>query len=290
MRSLEEYCATAFKSACIAELEALKPGNVHIFADGHGMTAQDFLRSAEAAAAPIARTEFSVGERILHAIDATYQVVGCNTNLGIVLLAAPLIQAANLEPTIPFKERIAKVLKNLSKQDAVHAFEAIRIASPAGLGQREKYDVSEPPQCTLLQAMVEASEYDYIPKQYANGYQELFLGLEHYQDLLQRWQRPAWATTGLYLHFLASYPDSHIVRKYGVDLAEEVKMSAVEHEAAFLACDNPKTYLPELLKWDADLKSQAINPGTSADMTVSVIILSDFLNNSLINSEEVAQK
>lgn len=290
MRSLEEYCAAAFKSACIAELEALKPGNVHIFADGHGMTAQDFLRSAEAAAEPIARAESSVGERILHATEATYQAVGCNTNLGIVLLAAPLIQAANLERTIPLKERVAKVLKTLSQQDAAHAFEAIRIASPAGLGQREKYDVSEPPQCTLLQAMVEASDYDYIAKQYANGYQELFLGLEHYQDLLQRLQRPAWATGGLYLHFLASYLDSHIVRKYGVEVAEEVKMRAVEHEAAFLACENPKTYMSKLLKWDADLKSQAINPGTSADMTVSVILISDFLNNSLINSEEVAQK
>jgi triphosphoribosyl-dephospho-CoA synthase len=290
MASIEEYCAAAFKSACIAELEALKPGNVHIFADGHGMTAQDFLRSAEAAAAPIARAESSVGERILLAIQATYQAVGCNTNLGIVLLAAPLIQAANLEPTIPFKARITKVLKNLSQQDAVHAFEAIRIANPAGLGQREKYDVSEQPQCTLLQAMVEASEYDYIAKQYANNYQELFLGLQHYQHLLQRWQRPAWATTGLYLHFLASYPDSHVVRKYGVEVAEEVKMRAVEHESVFLACDNPKTYMPELLQWDADLKSQAINPGTSADMTVAVILLSNCLNNSLINSEEVAQK
>ncbi|MDZ4097974.1 MAG: triphosphoribosyl-dephospho-CoA synthase [Methylophilaceae bacterium] len=290
MGPLEEYCAAAFKSACIAELEALKPGNVHIFADGHGMTAQDFLRSAEAAAGPIARVESSVGERILHAIQATYQAVGCNTNLGIVLLAAPIIKAANLEPTIPFKERIAKVLNNLSQQDAAHAFEAIRIASPAGLGQREKHDVSDQPQCTLLQAMVEANEYDYIAKQYANGYQELFLGLEHYQRLLQHWQRPAWAITGLYLHFLANYPDSHIARKYGMEVSEKVKMQASEYESAFLACENPKTYMPELLKWDADLKSQAINPGTSADMTVSVILLSDLLNNSSINSEEVAQK
>ena len=33
-----------------AELEALKPGNVHIHAGGHGMTVRDFLMSAEAAA------------------------------------------------------------------------------------------------------------------------------------------------------------------------------------------------------------------------------------------------
>ena len=38
--------ADAFKAACMAELEALKPGNVHIFADGHGMTVQDFMASA----------------------------------------------------------------------------------------------------------------------------------------------------------------------------------------------------------------------------------------------------
>jgi triphosphoribosyl-dephospho-CoA synthase len=288
MASLEEYCATAFKSACIAELEALKPGNVHIFADGHGMQVQDFMQSAEVAAAPISRAGSTVGQRILHAIQATKQAVGCNTNLGIVLLAAPLIQAAHLDASIPFKNRLGQVLSNLTQQDAIEAFEAIRIASPAGLGQAKKYDVNELPQCTLLEAMIEASKNDLVARQYANGYADVYLGLQHYQSLLKRWQRPAWAALGVYLYFMASYIDSHILRKYGIELAEEVKQQATEHYQAILQCENPKTYMGELLAWDSALKSRSINPGTSADLTVSVLLLENLMNNSSINSSEVA--
>ena len=47
--------AAAFIAACRDEIEAPKPGNVHVFADGHGMTVEDFLRSAEAAAPGLVR-------------------------------------------------------------------------------------------------------------------------------------------------------------------------------------------------------------------------------------------
>ena len=48
--ALNTQLAATFKAACLAELEALKPGNVHIFADGHGMNVEQFMASAEAAA------------------------------------------------------------------------------------------------------------------------------------------------------------------------------------------------------------------------------------------------
>ena len=94
LKMTPEKLAIAFKSACMAELEALKPGNVHLFADGHGMTITDFIKSADATALVIAQPNLSVGERILHAVQATQNAVGLNTNLGIILLCAPLIHAA----------------------------------------------------------------------------------------------------------------------------------------------------------------------------------------------------
>ena len=42
--------AKAFQDACLSELDALKPGNVHRQADGHGMDVADFEKSAVAAA------------------------------------------------------------------------------------------------------------------------------------------------------------------------------------------------------------------------------------------------
>ena len=85
--------ANAFKAACMAELEALKPGNVHIFADGHGMTVQDFIASADAVSEVIAQPNLTLGQRILHSVQATQNAVQMNTNLGMILLCAPLIQA-----------------------------------------------------------------------------------------------------------------------------------------------------------------------------------------------------
>jgi triphosphoribosyl-dephospho-CoA synthase len=49
--------AQVYKAACIAELQALKPGNVHLFADGHGMTIRDFIKSADASANVIAQPD-----------------------------------------------------------------------------------------------------------------------------------------------------------------------------------------------------------------------------------------
>src|SRR5262245_36918074 len=63
--------AAAFVAACRDELEAPKPGNVHLFAAGHRMTADDFVRSAEAAAEPLTAPGARVGERILRAVEAT---------------------------------------------------------------------------------------------------------------------------------------------------------------------------------------------------------------------------
>nr|WP_294553672.1 triphosphoribosyl-dephospho-CoA synthase [uncultured Rhodopila sp.] len=86
--------AAAFLEACLEELAAPKPGNVHIHAPGHRMTVEDFARSAEVSAPLLCRPGAPLGRRILDAATATRQAVGQNTNLGILLLCAPLAMAA----------------------------------------------------------------------------------------------------------------------------------------------------------------------------------------------------
>ena len=56
------------------------------------MTVRDFQTSAKVASRAIAQPDLTVGARIAAAVDATLAEVQCNTNLGIVLLAAPLVQ------------------------------------------------------------------------------------------------------------------------------------------------------------------------------------------------------
>jgi triphosphoribosyl-dephospho-CoA synthase len=280
MMQLEAQLAAKFKAACIAELEAVKPGNVHMLSDGHGMTVQDFLSSAEVAAGVIAQAGMSVGQRILQAVRATNAAVGCNTNLGIILLCAPLIQAALNTDGVITRKDVQAVLDQLTIDDANDAFAAIRIANPAGLGRSEHHDVASPASVTLLQAMQEAADRDLIARQYANGYQQVFEGLAYYHQMMVRWERPAWAASGLYLYFLANFPDSHIVRKYGMVLAETVRQQAVLHWQELVGRDNPKTYLRPLLSFDQALKTQSINPGTSADVTVAILCLANLRKNN----------
>ena len=89
-----EHVQRAFLDACLLDVLALKPGNVGVHGAGHGMQALDFLHSGRAAAAAIGAEKASVGERIHAAIAATHAAIGVNTNLGIVLLVAPLAHAA----------------------------------------------------------------------------------------------------------------------------------------------------------------------------------------------------
>lgn len=263
----------AYLNACLAELEALKPGNVHIFADGHGMQVQDFIQSAEVSAPALCDDQMfgvrSLGQRILDALQATYDKVGCNTNLGILLLAAPVVHALSTYPQLPLKNGLQHVLQQTTIADAACVYEGIRLVNPAGMGQREEHDVSQAPQIDLLEAMRLASAHDMVARQYVDGYETIFSqALPLYRELIARWERPAWALSVVYLYWLATFPDSHIVRKYGVKTAAAVQQVAQTHYQALLALENPKHYLPQLLAWDQALKQQKLNPGTSADLTV----------------------
>jgi triphosphoribosyl-dephospho-CoA synthase len=263
----------AFKAACMAELEALKPGNVHIFADGHGMTVQDFIASAEAVSKVIAQPDLSLGQRILHSVQATQYAVNMNTNLGTILLCAPIIHAKFLSNRTGLQASIHEVLSGTTIQDAETCFAAIRLANPAGLGESKLHGVQAPASCTLLQAMQQAAERDLIAQQYANNFMHVFDGLAYFQKILTMWQRPAWAATAVHLHYMAQFKDSHIARKYGETIAGLVQNEAIAHEAEFLKAYNPKNYQSALLNFDAALKKRGLNPGTSADLTVATLLL-----------------
>lgn len=267
-----------YRDACFAEIEALKPGNVHIFADGHGMQVQDFIKSAELSSAAIAQAGLGLGERIYQSVHATWEGVGCNTNLGIILLCAPIIQsqlqqsaASNPEN---LQQQLSQMLAMTTQVDAAWLFKAIKRANPGGLGQSDEHDVNDEAACTLLEAMQYSAEKDLIALQYSNGFLTVINeGLPQYQQALSRLERSAWAVTELYLYWLSHYPDSHIVRKHDLNIAQVVQAEALTHYDAFLQSKNPNQYLSALLAFDQSLKSRKINPGTSADLTVATIFL-----------------
>src|SRR6516164_4281346 len=77
--------------ACIWEATARKPGNVHRFLDFDDLSYLDFLVTAAAVAPVLAGAAGRrVGATILECVRAARRVVRSNSNLGIVLLLAPL--------------------------------------------------------------------------------------------------------------------------------------------------------------------------------------------------------
>ena len=263
--------AEAFIAACRDELESPKPGNVHVFAPGHRMTTIQFIQSAKAVVGPLCEPATRVGARIRGAIEATHQAVGLNTNLGIVLLCAPLAAAAELK-RFELRDALIRVLDDLDVRDANHVFAAIVQASPAGLGRAEKHDVFAPARVTLKQAMAEAADRDRIARQYATAFADIFdLGMALHAAAVAHWSDPKWAALAVYLGFLSRFPDSHVTRKHGADTASDLRRTAMKFDTLLWSTQEPANLLDQLLGWDAVLKARDINPGTSADLTVATM-------------------
>lgn len=271
-----------FLAACALDVAVRKPGNVSAASPGHGMDAAMFLASARAAAPALFQPGTPVGARIEAAMAATLAVAGCNTNLGIVLLCAPLALALERrQDGQDARTALEAVLAGLDVADAAGAYRAIAAANPGGLGRSEAQDVASAPTVGLREAMRLAAPRDRIAAQYANGFADLFhlglpalarqtAGAEAQQPL------PARAVQAVYLAYLAGFADSHIVRKHGPAAAQAVTAEA----APWLARAEAGADLdadPDFAEWDANLKARGLNPGTSADLTVATLYLAGAL-------------
>lgn len=278
-RELRAELANRLRHACEIDVLSVKPGNVSIASPGHGMSADDFLASAAAIVDPMTRPDLTVGERILASIVATRSVVECNTNLGIVLLCAPLTQAAlDTGAGQTFRQTLESCLARLTVDDAVNAYAAIRLAQPAGLGKRAMHDVAEVPTISLREAMIEAGDEDSIACQYATGFARIFGCLPIIGQLRRRWNDDRWVATAVFLDLLARNPDSHIVRKFGLETALRISHEALPLSQTALQSAEPDELVPHLRRWDEQLKSAGINPGTTADLTVAAIFASGIMS------------
>jgi triphosphoribosyl-dephospho-CoA synthase len=285
-----------FLRACWLDVSVRKPGNVSIASPGHGMQAAMFLASAQAAAGPLFAPGLRVGARIEGAVAATWAAVGCNTNLGIVLLCAPIaaawerctgaagVQQPGGVPQPRLQAALQQVLEALDVADARGAYRGIARANPGGLGRAPEQDVAREPSIGLRAAMALAASRDSIARQYADGFAEVFeLGLPAFQQALQHPPQPdvERAVLATFLAWLAQRPDSHIVRKHGTTLAQTVTAEAASLRARWLAEGLPARP-PALSSWDTQLKTLSINPGTSADLTAATAFVAACLDPSLL--------
>jgi triphosphoribosyl-dephospho-CoA synthase len=269
--------------ACILEATARKPGNVHPARSFDDTSYSDFVLSAAAVAPALdeARAR-SVGETVLAAVRATREVTGKNTNLGIGLLLAPLCalpldavaSAATAAGIAQLERALRESLRALTRRDAELVYEAIRLASPGGLGSAKEGDVRDAPSGTLLEMMELARERDLIARQYSNAYREVI------HDGLAAIVRGLGAGTSLedaiilcHLELLARHGDSLILRKCG----EAASTEAARRSRAVLDRGWPndagaRAELDSLDRWLREDGNRR-NPGACADLTAAALFL-----------------
>lgn len=256
--------------ACLLEVAARKPGNVHRFADLPDLHFVDFLLSASAIAAPLDRAaEQGVGATVLAAVKATRRVVRTNTNLGIILLLAPL---AAVPRNIGLREGVEQILSATTIDDARAVYRAIRLAAPGGLGKVEEQDIAFEPTVTLRETMILAAGRDLVARQYANGFHEVLNeGSPEIRQALTAGHPLETAVIAAFIGLLARHPDSLIARKHGPDAASAVSRRAAE--VLDLGWPEAERACASLDEFDAWLRSgqKTLNPGTTADLVAAAL-------------------
>ncbi len=255
--------------ACLLEVSAAKPGNITPAHEFTNTTYTDMVRSALALGPVFARRrvrERGVGELILDGVRATARVAQANTNLGILLLFAPLARAATTRRgSETLRSATEGILAQLDVDDATAAFGAIVQARPGGLGDAPEHDVRAPARVSLREAMAAAAHRDSIASEYATGYAIVFdTGLPLLTEALRDGRPTLDAIVSLHVGLLASRPDTLIERKAGAAAAQAVTRAARDVLAG----------TGSLADFDASLRGDdhRLNPGTTADLVAGTVL------------------
>jgi triphosphoribosyl-dephospho-CoA synthase len=266
--------AAAGQLACLLEVSSPKPGNVSPDRHFHDTRYEDFLASAVAIGPALAEAQTQpLGTTVRRAVEDTLRWTRSNTNLGIVLLLAPLAKAA-LREGGTLRARLRHVLGETTVADATEVYAAIRRARPGGLGQSPVEDVAQPPTVALRDAMGLAAERDAIAREYVTDFALTFdTGVPALLDA--RRQGLAWtdAAVETYLALLEAGPDTHIARKLGAREAEGVSQRAREVRAA--GGTRSPAGRQALAQLDRELRDprNRRNPGSTADLTCAALFV-----------------
>jgi triphosphoribosyl-dephospho-CoA synthase len=270
-----DVVATAGQLACLLEVSASKPGNVSPTRHFHDARYEHFLASAAAIGPALMRAgDRPIGPTVLAAVEDTVRWSPSNTNLGIILLFAPLARAGIAADPGALRDAVEATLAATTIADARAVYAAIRLARAGGLGRAEAQDVDEEPTATLREVMSLAAGRDSIAREYATGFATTFdLGVPTLRSARESGLTWEDATVELYLALLARHPDTLIARKQGVDVARDVS----EQAARVVAAGGVRTATGrrEIEALDLALRDphNAMNPGTTADLTAAALFV-----------------
>ena len=265
---------SAYLFSCKKDIELIKPGNVNLLSSHKDTKAQDYLDSAILSSKELFNQNYSLGKRILESVNVTRSQVNVNTNLGIILLCAPVIQSYIDFNNLDLREGIKKTLSTTSIKDTHDLCAAINISSPGGLGDSDMYDTASYPNVSIKQIMDYSQEYDRISYQYSHNFSDIFdFIIPKLEFLNQRYESLDISLSLLFIEILAKIPDSHISRKFGDKIAKKTSNNA--HDLLkILDREHDPDYLAKALNnLDYEYKKKGINPGTTADLLVASLMI-----------------
>ncbi|MDI6725063.1 MAG: triphosphoribosyl-dephospho-CoA synthase [Methanobacterium sp.] len=276
-----------------------KPGNVHRTQDFDDMVFEDFLISGVVIGDSMKKAaergqkykndtylldKIKLGEIIKEAVLETDKWIGNNTNLGIVLLLTPLSAAAGMsEDFTDLRENVGRVMDATTPEDAVNLYDAINIADAGGMGEHAELDVADmearekliKENINMYEVLHMSSKWDLLSYELTNLMPVTFeTGFPTFRAVKTEYGINK-AVLQTFLTILSKNPDTLISRKYGNDMARMVTADAdsiLQNGGALTSLG-----LGLLREFDKQLVRNKLNPGTTADLTASSIMVA-YLN------------
>ena len=264
----------AYLFACRKDIELIKPGNVNIKSPHSDTNAEDYLESSLLSSKELFKPDYSLGERILNSIKITRSKIKTNTNLGIILLCAPIIHACIYFNNLTMREGIKKTLSSSTVKDTQDLCMAINISAPGGLGTREIYDTASKPTVSILEIMNHSASYDRISYQYSHDYSDIFDFIIPRLVFLNKKHNSLDISLSLmFMEILAKIPDSHISRKFDDKIAKKTSNNASDLLKILDREYSPDYLADRLNNLDYEYKKKGINQGTTADLLVASLMI-----------------
>ena len=265
---------SSYLYACSKDIEVIKPGNVYIDSPHKDTSSLDYLRSAHDSSKILFNKDLSFGNRVYLSVKETRKNTHVNTNLGIILLVAPIVQAFCKSEKKELSSAINHLVKEANYDDTKYICKAINLANPGGLGARKNLDTRSLPDVKLLDIMSESSKYDRISYQYTRGFEDILRFIV--PNIIEK--RKSIENTDVllsivFLETLAEIPDTHIWRKFGEKIAKKTSNQASDLIKIILKDCSYSRAIRQICALDYEYKNKGINPGTTADLLLASIMI-----------------
>ncbi len=290
-RLLEERASTALRF----EVFVPKPGNVSRNQDLADKTYDDFIGAIDVLGPYLGQLASSdlTGECIARASSAMMSSAGQNTHLGSIILLAPLLRGSFIalrdeaEPVLSgispevLRNYLSNVVDGMGPTDVRAFIEAVRQIGPP-LPPVDRYDLTGPE----FNEVIDIGMRDFMrsgspdPGQIVNTIsREYVTDLEiTFEQLLpaflgyvERWTIDI-ALRAVFIDALSIVPDALIHAKFGEETARSVSSLAGGIRSAGNVMTEEGAGLEDDL--NKQLVMSGMNPGTTADLTVSVLFVS----------------